>query len=318
MSEKELNIIYMGTPEFAVEPLRVLINNGFKIDAVVTSPDKPAGRGCKIKFSDIKNFALEHNISVFQPSNLKDVDFKKKLKQLNPDIFIVVAFRMLPEEVWKIPKYGTFNLHASLLPDYRGAAPINHAIINGETKTGLTTFFIDKEIDTGNIILQEECPIDNDDNAGSLHDKLMLRGGNLVIKTIEAIFKGELNPVCQNILLKGGIKSAPKISKEFCKTNFNSPCIKVHNFIRGLSPYPTAWSYINEVADTIKFYKSNYSIEKHSYQIGKLLTDNKSYIKVAVADGFLLIEELQLSGKKRMAAKELLNGYCFSKEAMCF
>jgi methionyl-tRNA formyltransferase len=317
MNPEELNIIYMGTPAFAVEPLKSIINNGYKVSAVVTSPDKPSGRGCKLKFSDVKNFALDNNIPVLQPLNLKDPDFINKLKNIKPDLFIVVAFRMLPEEVWEIPKLGTFNLHASLLPDYRGAAPINHAIINGETKTGLTTFFIDKEIDTGNIILQEECLIEEFDNAGSLHDKLMMKGGNLIIKTIDIINKGTINPISQNSLIKSEIKLAPKINKEFCKIDFNLSCIKVHNFMRGLSPYPAAWCNINEIADSIKIFKSTYSIEKHSYATGKLLTDNKNFIKIAVTDGYIIIDELQLSGKKRMSVKEFLNGYNFSSEALC-
>ncbi|HNQ69361.1 MAG TPA: methionyl-tRNA formyltransferase [Bacteroidales bacterium] len=318
MNPKELNIIYMGTPAFAVEPLKSIINNGYKVSAVVTSTDKPAGRGCKLKFSDVKNFALDKNIQVLQPLNLKDPDFVNQLKNIKPDLFIVVAFRMLPEEVWKIPKFGTFNLHASLLPDYRGAAPINHAIINGETKTGLTTFFIDKEIDTGNIILQEKCAIEESDDAGSLHDKLMMKGGNLIIKTIDIINKGTINPISQNSLIKSEIKLAPKINKEFCKIDFNLSCIKVHNFIRGLSPYPAAWCNINEIADLVKIFKSTYLFEKHSYANGKLLTDNKNFIKIAVSDGFIIIDELQLPGKKRMSVKEFLNGNNFGFEALCF
>lgn len=317
MNAKDLNIIYMGTPAFAVEPLSALLKNDFHISAVVTAPDKPAGRGCKIKCSDVKNFAVENNLPLLQPSNLKDYEFIQSLKSLNPDIFIVVAFRMLPEEVWKIPKYGTVNLHASLLPDYRGAAPINHAIINGETKTGLTTFFIEKEIDTGNIILQEECDIEDSDNAGSLHDKLMLMGGNLVIKTLKAISEGLVNPVPQNKLIKEKIRPAPKINKEFCKIDFSLTCIELYDFIRGLSPYPAAWCNINEIADSVKIFKSTCSTEQHSYSIGKLLTDNKSFIKVAVSNGFIIIEELQLSGKKRLSVKEFLNGYNFSTEAFC-
>lgn len=317
MNSKELNIIYMGTPAFAVEPLKVLITEGYRISAVVTSTDKPAGRGCKLKFSDVKSFALENNISVLQPTNLKDSDFIDQLKATKPDLFIVVAFRMLPEEVWKIPKFGTFNLHASLLPDYRGAAPINHAIINGERKTGVTTFFIDKEIDTGNILFQEECPIKDNDNAGSLHDKLMIKGSNLIIKTIQAISDGTVKTVSQNEIVKSKIKLAPKLNKDFCKIDFNLPCLRVQNIIRGLSPYPAAWCKLSEIADNMKILKSNYQIEKHDYNIGKIISDNKNYIKIAVSDGFIILEELQIAGKKRMTTREFLNGYNFTENATC-
>ncbi|HOZ30624.1 MAG TPA: methionyl-tRNA formyltransferase [Bacteroidales bacterium] len=317
MNAKEMNIIYMGTPAFAVEPLRVLVKNNYNISAVVTSTDKPAGRGCKIKFSEVKEFALENNIPILQPSNLKDNNVVNQLKNFKPDIFIVVAFRMLPENVWKLPKHGTFNLHASLLPDYRGAAPINHAIINGEKTTGLTTFFIDKEIDTGKIIFQEEVSIEDHDNAGSLHDKLMIKGSDLIIKTIQAISTGTVKTVSQNKMLKSEIKLAAKLTKEFCKIDLNQSCVKVHNFIRGLSPYPAAWCLLNGIADNMKIFKSNYKIDKHEHKTGKIISDNKNYIKIAVSDGYIFLEELQIAGKKRMTTREFLNGYHFSENAYC-
>lgn len=311
MNKSGLNIIYMGTPSFAVGPLKALIENGYNIKAVVTAADKPAGRGCKICFSEIKEFALKNNLTVLQPEKLKNPEFIETLKQLNADLFIVVAFRMLPKEVWQLPKHGTFNLHASLLPDYRGAAPINHAIINGETRTGVTTFFLNEEIDTGNIIFSDECEIDSDDNVGSLHDKLMIKGSALVIKTVEAISEGNIKTTSQIALSNEQINSAPKLNKEFCKLDFNISVVKIHNMIRGLSPYPAAWFALPDFPETVKVYKSTFEHADHSLEPGKVLSDNKTFIKIVAKDGYISILDLQMSGKKRMSVKDFLNGFKF-------
>ncbi|HNV52943.1 MAG TPA: methionyl-tRNA formyltransferase, partial [Tenuifilaceae bacterium] len=235
-------IVYMGTPDFAVEPLKAIVDAGYNVVAVVTVPDKPVGRGQKLQSSPVKQYAEEKGLLVLQPEKLRNEDFVNQLKELNPDIAVVVAFRMLPETVWSLPKIGTFNLHASLLPQYRGAAPINWAVINGEKKTGLTTFLLDKEIDTGNIIDQLEVLIDENETAGELHDKLMLLGGSMVVKTIQKLAEGNYTPTPQKNLAVGELKAAPKIFKETCKVDWGKSYIQVHNFIRGLSPYPAAWS----------------------------------------------------------------------------
>jgi methionyl-tRNA formyltransferase len=286
-----------------------LVENGFPIKAVVTVPDKPAGRGCKISESEVKKYAIEAGLKVLQPEKLKNSDFIDELKQLNADLFIVVAFRMLPAEVWKMPKLGTFNLHASLLPDYRGAAPINHAIINGETKTGITTFFINEDIDTGSIILQEECIIEPEDNIGSLHDKLMIAGAELVLKTVELIRNDEVKTIDQSKLISKPLNPALKLSKEFCKIDFNLTGLKIHNLIRGLSPYPAAWFALPNFPETVKVYKSIFEPANHTLVPGQILSDNKSFIKIAVLDGYLSILDLQMSGKKRMSVKDFLNGF---------
>ncbi len=307
----------MGTPDFAVESLKVLYENGFNIVGVITAPDKPAGRGKKIQMSAVKKYALENNLRLLQPTNLKNALFLSQLTDIQADLQIVVAFRMLPEAVWAMPKYGTINLHASLLPQYRGAAPINHAIINGETKTGVTTFFIEKEIDTGNIIFQEEVPVLPDENAGQLHDKLMIIGGKLIKKTVEALINKEISAVSQNKLISnaGEIKSAPKIFKDDCKINWHNKTQTVYNFIRGLSPYPAAWT---EIADkngkhfTLKIYKTEKISETHSHNPGTLISDNKTFIKITTSDAYINISELQLQGKKRMNIKDLLNGFDIS------
>jgi len=317
MSNGKPDIVYMGTPGFAVEPLKVLIENGYTIKAVVTAPDKPAGRGCKLTFSEVKKFALLHNLNILQPEKLKSPEFIETLKALNADLFIVVAFRMLPKEVWQIPAKGTFNLHASLLPDYRGAAPINHALINGETKTGVTTFFIDEEIDCGSIIFSRECKIDDEDNAGSLHDKLMIIGSELVLKTVEEIAGGNLKTVNQGEIKKESLNPAPKLNREFCKLNFNESGIKVQNKIRGLSPYPAAWFSISGSEDIFKVYKSRFLPENHQLSAGKLISDNKSYLKITTPDGYIFIDELQMSGKKSMNIKDFLNGFKFSDSTDC-
>ncbi len=251
------------------------------------------------------------NIKILQPTNLKYPDFISELKSLNADLFVVVAFRMLPKEVWQIPKFGTINLHASLLPDYRGAAPINHAILNGDTETGLTTFFINEEIDTGNIIFQTKCEILESDNAGTLHDKLMNLGGKLLVKTVNSIANGTAKSIEQDSLKTDKLRQAPKLNKEFCKLDFNNSAEELRNKVRALSPYPAAWFELTNTENTIKVFETSYEINKHNLEIGKIISDNKNEIKIAVKDGFLLIHELQMSGKKRMKTKDFLNGYKF-------
>lgn len=307
----KLKIVYMGTPGFAVEPLKQLLEDNQKILAIITAPDKPAGRGKKISESEVKTFAKDLNIKILQPTNLKYPDFISELKSLNADLFVVVAFRMLPKEVWQIPKFGTINLHASLLPDYRGAAPINHAILNGDTETGLTTFFINEEIDTGNIIFQTKCEILESDNAGTLHDKLMNLGGKLLVKTVNSIANGTAKSIEQDSLKTEKLRQAPKLNKEFCKLDFNNSAEELHNKVRALSPYPAAWFELTNTENTIKVFETSYEINKHNLEIGKIISDNKNEIKIAVKDGFLLIHELQMSGKKRMKTKDFLNGYKF-------
>lgn len=301
----------MGTPGFAVEPLKQLLEDNQKILAIITAPDKPAGRGKKISESEVKTFAKDLNIKILQPTNLKYPDFISELKSLNADLFVVVAFRMLPKEVWQIPKFGTINLHASLLPDYRGAAPINHAILNGDTETGLTTFFINEEIDTGNIIFQTKCEILESDNAGTLHNKLMNLGGKLLVKTVNSIANGTAKSIEQDSLKTDKLRQAPKLNKEFCKLDFNNSAEELHNKVRALSPYPAAWFELTNTENTIKVFETSYEINKHNLEIGKIISDNKNEIKIAVKDGFLLIHELQMSGKKRMKTKDFLNGYKF-------
>lgn len=303
----------MGTPQFAVAPLKALIENNFNVLAVVTAPDKPAGRGKNLKASEVKVFAEQHNIKVLQPISLKNPDFIKELKELNANLFIVVAFRMLPKIVWEIPELGTFNIHASLLPDYRGAAPINHVLINGEKITGLTSFFINEDIDSGNIILKKECPIKDEDNFGSLHDKLMQMSESFVIETIKVICSENFKPIPQSELLSGKeLNLAPKITKEFCQIDFNKSSIFIHNFIRGLSPYPGAYTFIEKDV-MLKIFKSAYFIENHcNTKPGTIITDNKNFLKFTTADGYIEALDLQISGRKRMNIKEFLNGYKFN------
>ena len=303
----------MGTPEFAVTSLKTLLDKGYNVKAVVTTPDKPAGRGKTIQFSDVKKFALEHNLPILQPEKLKSPEFLAQLKEIDADLFVVVAFRMLPKEVWAMPKRGTINLHASLLPDYRGAAPINHAIINGETETGITTFYIDEQIDTGKIIMQERCAIEPEDNIGTLYDKLMFIGAEAVCKTVDIIASGNVNAIEQDSIRTEGLHPAPKITKEFCQINWNNKSVDIHNFIRGLSPYPAAWCYLKDDI-TAKIFTSAYSIEKHNLEAGTFVSDNKSFLKVATQDGFVSILELQMQGKKRMAIKDFLNGFKFNTD----
>lgn len=310
MTKKELRIVYMGTPEFAVAPLKQLIENDFNIVAVITVTDKPAGRGRKIRQSAVKIYAESQGLKVLQPTNLKAPEFVAELKELNPTLQIVVAFRMLPEVVWSLPKIGTFNLHASLLPQYRGAAPINWAIINGEKETGVTTFFIEKEIDTGAILLQSKTTITSDDTAGSLHDKLMISGAALVIKTCNNILKGQFQSVNQSIFIsdKTILKPAPKIFKPDCKINWEQPTKKVYNFIRGLNPYPGAYCQItlaDNTQKTLKVFEAR--ISSGSDKPGKLsIIENK--LIAYTLDGALTLTEVQMEGKKRMAAGDFLRG----------
>ncbi|MCX6321453.1 MAG: methionyl-tRNA formyltransferase [Bacteroidia bacterium] len=310
---KNLRIVFMGTPEFAVETLGSLLMNGFNVIGVVTAPDKPSGRGRKISKSPVKEFAEFSCLPILQPDNLKDAEFISELKKLNADLFIVVAFRMLPEVVWKLPAIGTINLHASLLPNYRGAAPINHAIINGETMTGVTTFFIDEKIDTGNILDREEVHIFPFENAGDLHDRLMKHGARLVIKTLADIAENKIRPIPQTVLLKPGEspKQAPRIHPNDCIIDWNNDPVKIHNFIRGLAPYPCARSFFKNDLTThlFKVFESQPEIEKHMFKPGLIISDGKHFIRVACRDGFISITSLQLEGKTRMNTVEFLRGF---------
>jgi methionyl-tRNA formyltransferase len=304
----------MGTPEFATGTLKALIGEGCNIVGVITAPDKPAGRGKKLQEPDVKKFAVQQGLLVLQPDKLKNPDFLQQLRGLKADLQIVVAFRMLPEEVWGMPAKGTLNLHGSLLPQYRGAAPINWALINGEQKTGVTTFLIEKDIDTGKIIFQEEVTITRDMNAGGLHDLLMDTGAKLVIKTVRAIAEGNYPQVDQSSLFAEAmaLKPAPKIFKEDCKINWNNPAVIVHNFIRGLSPYPTAHTAIktNEGAElSLKIFEAIPEVVLHQLAPGTILSDGKKYLKFAVADGFILVLSLQLEGRKRLVTEEFLRGF---------
>jgi methionyl-tRNA formyltransferase len=310
---RDLRIVFMGTPDFAVATLDALVKAKFNVVGVITAPDKPAGRGQKIQQSPVKKYALDHNLNILQPSNLKSEEFITDLKNLNGNLQIVVAFRMLPIAVWQLPEYGTFNLHASLLPNYRGAAPINWAIINGETKTGVTTFFIDEKIDTGNIILREEVNIGEDEILSELHDKLMEIGSKLVVKTVRQIEQGTVETIKQAEVEE---KSAPKIFTETCKINWNDTLTNTYNLIRGLNPYPAAWTTLinNDDEIKVKIYDVKKESASHNHKTGTIIT-SKNEIKVAVAQGYLIIESLQLSGKKQMDSKNLLNGFRFHENA---
>lgn len=316
MDKQELRIVYMGTPDFAVEPLRCLIEGGYNVIGVITMPDKPAGRGHKIQFSPVKQYALEHQLPLLQPEKLKDESFLESLRAWKADLQIVVAFRMLPEIVWSMPPLGTFNLHASLLPQYRGAAPINWAVMNGEQQTGITTFFLQHDIDTGAIIHRQAIDIADTDDVGIVHDRLMILGGQLVIQTVDDIINGQVKTIPQEKLVQGELKAAPKIFKETCRIDWNKTVKEIYDFIRGLSPYPAAWSYLeNDLEEqvAIKIFKVEKCFEQHELTLGTLQTDGKKYIRVAAQDGFLNILSLQLPGKKRLKTEELLRGYHLSK-----
>ncbi|MDU8886370.1 methionyl-tRNA formyltransferase [Yeosuana sp. MJ-SS3] len=307
---KDLRIVFMGTPDFAVATLKNLVEENYNIVGVITAPDKPAGRGRKLHKSAVKKYAESQGLKILQPTNLKNEDFISNLRSLNANLQIVVAFRMLPKVVWQMPEFGTFNLHASLLPNYRGAAPINWAIINGETRTGVSTFFIDDKIDTGEMILQEEVDIDPKENAGHLHNKLMVIGSQLVLKTVKLIEKGDFSTIPQPEIKNR--KTANKLNKDNCKIEWNGSIESIFNKIRGLSPYPGAWSILKNGEDSlnVKIYEAKKEYVNHEYKTGRILTDKKS-IKIAVKNGFIIITEIQLPGKRKMDSISLLNGYHF-------
>lgn len=304
----------MGTPEFAMETLKALVEENYNVVGVITVPDKPAGRGQKLMESAVKKYAVEKNIPVLQPEKLKSPDFLAQLDELNADLQIVVAFRMLPQLVWSKPKYGTFNLHASLLPQYRGAAPINWAIINGETKSGVTTFFIDEKIDTGEIIAQKDVEISETMNAGDLHDALMHTGAKLIMQTVDSIINGSIKTMPQSTFFKSNepLKHAPKIFKDDCLVNWNASGKSIYNLIRGLSPYPAAWSNLKANSDgkdtTFKIYAASFEPAIKT-KPGAIQCDNKTYLKIACADGWISIDTIQIAGKKRMPIADLLRGF---------
>ncbi len=302
---KDLRIIYMGTPEFAVPGLDGLVNARYKVVAVITASDKPKGRGRKLAFSKVKESALKHNIPVLQPTNLKSPEFLEILRSYNANLQVIVAFRMLPEVVWSMPEYGTFNLHASLLPQYRGAAPINWAIINGEEETGVTTFYLKHEIDTGNVLFSEKEPILYDDNAGTLHDRLMIKGAKLVLKTVSSIEKNDYILTPQDT--SKTLKLAPKIYKDDCRINWNQPSEKVRNFVRGLSPFPTAWIEFQD--KIVKIYKVEPRFDLPELKPGDMDTDGKSYLAFGTNDGAVNVLDLRMEGKKRMNIEEFLRGF---------
>ena len=323
MTGEDLRIVFMGTPDFAVASLKALVERGYNIVGVVTAPDRPAGRGKLLSESAVKQYAVKNNLPILQPEKFKNQEFIDELKNLHADLQVVVAFRMLPEIVWAMPRLGTFNLHGSLLPQYRGAAPLNRAIINGETKTGVTTFLLDHEIDTGKILLKKEIEISENDTVGDIHDRLMEIGSSLVIETVDAIAEGNIQPVSQSELLAGSeIKHAPKIFKEDCKINWSKSAESIRNLIRGLSPYPAAWTVIvnsktgEEIQTKIFFALKDHSIKNSTP--GSIESDGKTFLNVACGDIRLQITDLQIAGKKRMKTEEFLRGFqqinnCFLK-----
>lgn len=301
-----MRIVFMGTPDFAVPSLEILVKNGYEVVAVITAPDKPAGRGLKLQPSAVKTAAVQLGVPVLQPEKLKNEDFLNQLRALNADLQIVVAFRMLPEVVWSMPPLGTFNLHASLLPQYRGAAPINWAIINGETETGATTFFLQHEIDTGDLIMQAKEPIHRSDTAGTLYERLMHKGAELVLQTVQAIEKGGVTTTPQQQIAVEELKNAPKIFKETCEINFHQSAEDVFNFVRGMNPFPTAWARYNG-----QVYKIHKVVPVHNgsqYQPGEWHTDGKNFLHIGTTDGYVVVEELQAEGKKRMEIADFLRG----------
>lgn len=312
MTKKDFKIVFFGTPEFAVASLAKLVDEGYNIAAVVTMPDKPAGRGRQILQSDVKKYALEHNLPILQPEKLKSEDFIGQLRNINADLFIVIAFRMLPEAVWQMPKYGTFNLHASLLPKYRGAAPLNWAVINGDKETGVTTFFLKHEIDTGDIIQQKKINIDDNDNVGTVHDKLMALGADMVIETVNAIIAGTVKTIPQNQLCDVIEPTpAPKIFKDTCHIKWDNSANSVHNLVRGLSPYPAAWCYFEKDGKEhqLKIFETSITDMPTNGAIHGTVKTDKNSIYVACADNYLQIKSLQLSGKKRMDSAAFLRGF---------
>ena len=311
---RDLRIVFMGTPGFAVGVLQRLVESKKNIVGVITSPDRPAGRGRKLKASDVKQYAKAQGLNILQPTNLKDPEFLEDLKKLNANLHIVVAFRMLPRVVWNMPEFGTFNLHASLLPEYRGAAPINWAIINKETKTGVTTFFIDDKIDTGEVILRREVLITKRETVGSLHDRLMKLGAALVLDTLKIIEYDKVVTIPQSE--NKDLKEAPKLTKENTKIDWNLPVDDIDAFIRGLNPYPAAWSFLYNKDEKVKvkLYNCTPEINTHTFAQGKIIISSKG-IKVAVSNGYLNIEEMQIPGKRKMGIKSLLNGYSFEENS---
>ncbi len=323
ITKESLRIVFMGTPDFAVASLNALVENRYNVVGVITMPDKGVGRGYKLQPSAVKQYAVSRGLTLLQPVSLKDPSFLEELRALDADLQIVVAFRMLPEVVWDMPPLGTFNLHASLLPQYRGAAPINWALINGEKETGVTTFFLSHEIDTGRIILQEKTSIKDEDNAGMLHDRLMMMGAELVVRTVDVIVEGSAASVSQSELYEkeAVLRSAPKIFRETCRVEWNRRADEVYNLIRGLSPYPAAWTELvtEQGGDPLRFklFSADKVMDNHTLPAGTIRSDNKSFLEVAVSDGFIRITDLQLQGKRRMQTGEFLNGYSFSEDA-CF
>lgn len=313
MKKNDLRIVFMGTPEFAVATLKLLVENDYEIVGVITAPDRPAGRGQKLQQSDVKTYALSQNLKLLQPTNLKDEAFLKELQSLNANVQVVVAFRMLPEVVWNMPAYGTFNLHASLLPDYRGAAPIHWAVINGEKKTGVTTFFIDDKIDTGAIILQKEVSIKDDETVGTLHDTLQELGSELVIDTLKLIESGKVKTTVQPKVDQP--KTAYKLNKDNCKIDWGQDLEVIYNKIRGLNPFPGAWSYLKTKDEklTVKLFGVSKEHMSHSEAPGTIIS-SKNELKVAVKGGYLFVDEMQLPGKRKMDIKSLLNGFNFNKD----
>lgn len=318
-----MRIVYMGTPDFAVEPLRTLLNNNCNVVAVVTMPDKAIGRHHdQLQSSPVKKFAVEHGIPVLQPEKLKDPAFLEELRSYQADLQVVVAFRMLPEVVWDMPRLGTFNLHAALLPQYRGAAPLNWAVINGDRETGVTTFFLDHDIDTGRIIMQERCPIHDTDNVGDVHDRLMLLGSQLVLKTVRAIEDGTATSVPQEqFMTDEPLRHAPKIFKDTCRINWEQPVKQVYDFIRGLSPYPASWTTLTDAngrEQVVKVYAAHYEHCTPHLPLGTVDTDDRQFLRIAGPDGWLYIDTLQVAGKKRMAVADYLRGAHLTPEMKVF
>ena len=315
MEKKNLRIVYMGTPEFAVESLKRLVEGGYNVVGVVTMPDKPMGRhGSVLQGSPVKLYAESQGLKILQPVNLKDETFVEELRSLQADLQIVVAFRMLPEVVWNMPKWGTFNLHASLLPQYRGAAPINWAVMNGDTETGITTFFLKHEIDTGDIIQQVKVPIADTDNVEIVYDKLMMLGGDLVLETVDKILDGTVSAIPHEEIIQSEteLRPAPKIFKETCRINWNTGVKKVYDFVRGLSPYPAAWTEIclpDGSRQVLKIFETQKEFTNHTLAIGAMDTDGKTYLRIAVEDGFVNLLSIQVAGKKRMPVSDFLRGY---------
>lgn len=311
----DLRIVFMGTPEFAVKSLEAILEAGYNVVGVITAPDRPAGRGRKLRESAVKTFAVSKGLNVLQPTNLKSEEFQQELKQIDPNVQVVVAFRMLPESVWNYPEFGTFNLHASLLPQYRGAAPINWAIMNGEKETGISTFFLDEKIDTGAMIMQESVVIGEHENLETIHDRLMNKGSGLVVKTLKEISEGTTKPVAQKDSVT--LREAPKLNRENTKINWDKPLNEIYNHIRGLNPYPSAWCYLDNgdaQEQTVKIYDVISHNEEHDHFYGNVLIKEKQLL-VAAKGGFIEIKQIQLPGKRKMETHSLLNGFKFSEKA---